>query len=197
MENSIDHHIELYKQSLRMADSEIKREKDTGKALKDIVGKAFETHRKRIWEHFGFTVSKDKLGSLFDVDWSILYDGELIALEEDKGHYLDSCFMERAITGFAKTVNAYQKQGRTVPKLIIHSFARYKKFQEKKDEDMDTRKECIADEIKEKMVYTTLTCRDRLPANIWFGSCDDCYSNNAEDALICEDIQFMLSLIPR
>ena len=180
-----------------MADAEIKREKGTGKALKDIIGKAFETHRKRVWEHFGFTVTKDKHHSLFDVDWSILHNQQLIAFEEDKGHYLDSCFMERAITGFAKTVNAYQKEGRIVPKLIIHSFARYRKFQEKKEEDMDTRKECIADEIKEKMAYTTLTHRDRLPANIWFGSCDDCYGNNAEDDLIRDDIGFILSLIPQ
>ena len=68
-------HINYYKQSLQDADNEIKTEKEKGKALKDIVGKAYENHRKRVWEHFGFDVSKDKHNALFDIDWSISYKG--------------------------------------------------------------------------------------------------------------------------
>ena len=190
-------HINYYKQSLQDADNEIKTEKEKGKALKDIVGKAYENHRKRVWEHLGFDVSKDKHNALFDIDWSISYKGKLIAMEEDKGHYLDSCFLERALTGFAKTVNSYQKSGTVVPTLIIHSFAKYSKFDDKKMEDLDTRKPAIADELLKKIVYTTMTKRDRLPKHKWFSDTDNCYYDNADDELIIQDIAFIQTLIPQ
>jgi hypothetical protein len=190
-------HINYYKQSLQDADNEIKTEKEKGKALKDIVGKAYENHRKRVWEHFGFDVSKNKHNALFDIDWSISYKGKLIAMEEDKGHYLDSCFLERALTGFAKTVNSYQKSGTVVPTLIIHSFAKYSKFDDKKMEDLDTRKPAIADELLKKIVYTTMTKCDRLPKHKWFSDNDNCYYDNADDELIIQDIAFIQTLIPQ
>ena len=118
-------------------------------------------------------------------------------MEEDKGHYLDSCFLERALTGFAKTVNSYQKSGTVVPTLIIHSFAKYSKFDDKKMEDLDTRKPAIADELLKKIVYTTMTKRDRLPKHKWFSDNDNCYYDNADDELIIQDIAFIQTLIPQ
>ena len=188
-------HMEFYTQSLVLAEAEIK-EKRVAKALKDVVGLAFENHRKRIWEHFGFKVVKNGDG-LFDADWYIWHGETLVAIEEDKGHYLDSCFLERALTGFAKTINSYQKKGKNIPKLIIHSFARYNKFHEKKEEDMETRKESISKEMGEKLIYTTLTKRDRLNKKDWFGSSETAYTNNADQELIKQDIEFILSLIPK
>lgn len=193
----LNNDIQFYKESLEQAENYIQNEHNTGKALKDIVGKAYETHRKRVWNHFGFDVSKERYGAMFDVDWSITYQGILIAFEEDKGHYMDSCFMERALTGFSKTVNTYQKKGKPVPVLILHSFTRYNKFSDKLEEDMDTRKAEIRDEIKKKIVYTTLVECDRLPKNRWFSKeLYNCYSINATDELIIKDIKFIRSLIP-
>lgn len=195
-ENTIND-LEFYKESLRSAENEIMIIHETGKALKDIVGTAYETHRKRVWNHFGFEVSKDKHDALFDVDWSITWQGELIALEEDKGHYMDSCFMERAITGFCKTINAYQKINKPIPVLILHSFTKYNKFVEKLEEDLETRKSEIADEMKNKLRYTTLVDCDRLPKERWFSTqLYNCYSVNASDELILKDIEFIRSLIP-
>lgn len=193
----INDHLQFYKDSLHQADTEIESEHIKGKALKDIIGKAYEMHRKRVFNYFGFDVSKDKCDAMFDVDWSIRYKGILIALEEDKGHYLDSCFMERALTGYSKTVNKFQKEGKPIPKLIIHSFTKYNKFNEKLEEDMDTRKSEIRDEIQKKLVYTTLVDRDRLPKQKWFSKdYYKGYSDNANDELIIKDIEFILSLIP-
>ena len=190
-------HYLFYKQSLCEAENEIKCQHKAGKDFKTWVGKAYEQHRKRLWEHFGFVVSKDKHDAMFDVDWSITYKGDLVAFEEDKGHYLDSCFMERALTGFSKTVNAYIKKGEPTPLLVIHSFTRYRKFNEKLEEDMDTRKTEIRDEIQKKLVYTTLTECDRLSKKNWFSKENyDCYSVNASEELILKDIEFIKSLIP-
>lgn len=190
--------LEFYKESLCQAETELKNIHDeTGKALKDIVGKVFETHRARIWKHFGFNVSKEKNDAMFHVDWSITYEGKLIAFEEDKGHYLDSCFLERALTGFCKTVNAYIKKNKPVPVLILHSFTEYNKYSEKLEEDLDTRKTEIKEEIERKLVYTTLVGRDRIPAKDWFSkNYYKGYSNNASDELILKDIEFIRSLIP-
>jgi hypothetical protein len=196
MEETQDN-VQFYKESLCKAENDIKSRCETGKALKDVVGRAFELHRKRLWEHFGFCVSKEKYGTQFDVDWSITYKGVLIAFEEDKGHYLDSCFMERALTGFSKTVNAYIKKNEPIPLLILHSFTKYKKFNEKLEEDMDTRKTEIRDEIQKKLLYTTLVECDRLPKKKWFSKdLYDSYSVNASEELILKDIEFIQSLIP-
>ena len=196
MEETRDN-LQFYKESLRKTENYIKSQHETGKALKDVVGSAFELHRKRLWEHFGFVVSKDKHEAQFDVDWIITYKGVLIAFEEDKGHYLDSCFMERTLSGFSKTVNAYIKKNKPIPILILHSFTKYKKFNEKLEEDMDTRKTEIRDEIQKKLLYTTLVECDRLPKNKWFSKkLYDCYSANANEELILKDIEFIQSLIP-
>ena len=190
-------HIQFYKESLVMAENEVRTIHETGKALKDIVGDVYQNHRKRLWKHFGFDVSKDKHGAMFDVDWSITWKGQLIAFEEDKGHYMDSCFMERAISGFCKTINAYQKINKPIPLLILHSFTRYNKFVEKLQEDLETRKPEIADVINNKLVYTTLVNRDRMKKEHWFSTTlYNCYSSNAIDELILQDIEFMQSLIP-
>ena len=189
--------VQFYKESLCKAENDIRAQHETGKALKDVVGTAFELHRKRLWEHFGFCVSKKKYGALFNVDWSITYKGVLIAFEEDKGHYLDSCFMERALSGFSKTVNAYIKKNEPIPRLILHSFTKYKNFNEKLEEDMDTRKTEIRDEIQKKLLYTTLVECDRLPKKKWFSKDSyDSYSVNASEELILKDIEFIKSLIP-
>ena len=196
MEETLDN-VQFYKESLRKSENEIKSQHQTGKALKDVVGTAYELHRKRLWEHFGFVVSKEKHGACFDVDWSITYNGVLIAFEEDKGHYLDSCFMERALSGFSKTVNAFIKKNKPIPLLIIHSFTKYKLFKEKLEEDMDTRKTQIRDEIQKNLLYTTLVDCNRIPKNKWFSEdLYDCYSVNASEEFILKDIEFIQSLIP-
>ena len=202
----MDQHIAFYQNSLLQAEEDIDKGKKQGKALKDIVGEVFETHRNRIWTHFGFTVTKDTKthGALFTVDLAIYHpnapDDGLVALEEDKGHYLDSCFMERAITGFAKTINLYKKTEKTIPTLIIHSFTTYNLFHTKMEEDLETRREDIAMTLKEKVKYTTLTSRDRIPAKDWFGSGEkgisNAYSKHANETHIQQDIEFILSLVP-
>ena len=164
--------------------------------MKDVVGASFENHRKRIWNFFGFEVSKDKQDLMYGVDWVITYKDNIVAFEEDKGHYLDSCFMERALSGFSKTINICKKKNKQVPILIIHSFTKYRKFNDKLEEEVDTRKEEIKNEIMNKLFYTTLTHDDRLPKNKWFSKNKfNCYSQNVKDDLIIKDIRFIQSLM--
>ena len=197
VEIEMQSHFQFYIKSIREAENEIKTVSKTGKALKDIIGTAWENHRKRIWEHFGFTVSKDNYGAMFKVDWSILYKGKLVAFEEDKGHYLDYTFLVRALSGFCQTINKYKKQNQTVPAFIIHSFTQFNSYNEKLENDLDTRKVCIKNVMKKKLHYTFLVNRDRLKP--WFTKdCDtyDYYSINVSHKLIKKDIEFIQSFIP-
>lgn len=188
----MESHIEFYLNSLIVAESNIIR---GNKALKDVVGIEFEQHRKRIWEYFGFVVKKNK-NYPFSPDWCI-YDknGILLIVEEDKGHYLDSCFMERGLCGIAKTVLYFKKNNLEIPIFLIHSFTKYKLFDIKFNEDIESRREDIADIMKHNVKYTYLTDTDRISSKKWFKYCNGCYSNNINISLVINDIKFILSLI--
>ena len=206
---SSSEHVLFVKESLRTTENEINQRirDEPSAARKDIVGRAYENHRKRVWSHFGFEYLNNAEirdrgiihFSCFDADGYILREGNLIALEEDKGHYADSCMHLRAFTEFAKTTNAYLNKNLPVPYMILHSFTRYKKHLEKLEELKDTWKPAIIQHV-DKMIYTTLTSCDRLRRTDWIGSVHstrtDSYTHFAEDALIEEDITFIKSLIP-
>ena len=197
MENIDDYGF--YKWSLTEANNEIK-DRLKYKSGKDVVGAAMENHRRRLWEKHGFVITKNAKDSdvMFNADQIIKWGDKIIAFEEDKGHYLDSCFLERALSGFSKTIDKYQRKNKTVPVLIIHSFTRYKLYENKLNEDMITRKDNIANEIYKKLVYTTLTNEDRCKE--WYSAKltdqPNCYTLYANDELIMRDIQFIKSLIP-
>tara|TARA_B100001029_G_C14934843_1_gene379795 strand:+ start:208 stop:816 length:609 start_codon:yes stop_codon:yes gene_type:complete len=190
--------LKFYKDSLYQAEIDIKEITSSGTALKDTIGAAFEAHRKRIWEYFGFTVTKKKYFASFNVDWSILYDAKVVAMEEDKGHYCDSCFLERALLGFIKTINNYKKENKDCPILILHSFTKYRLYEEKKNETLEIVKKDLIEELNNKVKYTTLTSCDRIHKKKWFivGERYNSYTENAEEELIKKDIIFMKSLIP-
>lgn len=118
-----------------------------------------------IW---GFTVDKQKNEALFNIDWSIYYQGKLIAFEGDKGHYLDICFLDRALVSYAKTINSYINNKKECSKFIIHRFTRYSKYYEKLEQFYDIINPKIMSIIKNNLVYTTLTSGDRLNKKKWF-----------------------------
>ena len=187
----------FYRKSLHMACDEINTRRQI-KRLKDVVGAAFETHRKRIWEHYGFTVDKNRRDASWNVDWSITNaNGQVVAFEEDKGHYVDSCFLERLLVGAARTVNTYQNNGNDVPHIILHSFTTYARYQERMNEFCNILKPEIVTELRNKLKYTALRHGDRMSKNLWFcqqGDEREPYINHADEELIQSDIEFIQSL---
>jgi hypothetical protein len=189
-------HLQYYKNSLTQAGN-IVNEKKKNTALKDAVGFGYEDHRKRVWENLGFTVDKNKNNASFDVDWAIYYQGKLVALEEDKGHYVDSCFFGRCIHGFIGTI---RNKGENVPKLILSSFTKYNLHMDKKEKSLELYRGDLVGKFRENYTYNYLNDFDRIrtPPKKWFSSAVDCNHNPYEeyqnDNLITEDIEFMLSL---
>ena len=196
-EDEINKQIDFYKKSLKIAGERINNKKKS-KSLKDVIGKEYEEHRKRIWEFAGFSVDKNKNGSAFNVDWSIYYNDKLVAIEEDKGHYVDSCFLERCIGSFIKTINNFNKKDEKCPYLILSSFTKYSKYEEKLKEGMGIFKKKFCKILKEKIKYNYLNNNDRFSKDLWFQSTHEDINNPYEvyndKELIKQDIEFMLSL---
>ena len=187
--------IVYYLESLRIANDNInKRKRDI--SLKDVVGFEFEQHRKRLYEYFGYTVDKKKNYAEFNVDWSIYYNGNLVGIEEDKGHYVDSCFLDRSLTSYAKTINIYLKNGIKCPKFILHSFTKYKLYTDKCENFYKILRDDIKEQMLNNMVYTTVTLTDRIKRNQWYSINDDnnSYMELYELDLIKEDIRMIRSL---
>lgn len=193
----INAEVQFYKNSLKKAGENINRKKNF-KSLKDVVGKEYEEHRKRVWEHLGYQVDKEKNGAAFDVDWAIYLNEKLVALEEDKGHYVDSCFLERCSFSFLKTINNFNKKDEDIPKLILSCFTKYSRYTEKLEESLEITKEEICNIFKEKFKYTYINYNDRFPKDVWFNQNEENINNPyeiyQEDELIKDDIRFMLSL---
>jgi len=195
--DDISQSVQFYKESLKQAGENINNEKQY-KALKDVIGKEYEGHRKRVWENLGFTVDKKRNGAAFNVDWTVYFHGKLVALEEDKGHYVDSCFLERCLTSFLKTIHNLQKEGKSVPKLILSSFTKYNLYDKKLVEELEIIKEDLCEILKKQTHYNYLNHNDRFKKNQWFKSeerdNDNPYELHQDDELIKDDILFMLSL---
>ena len=164
-----DNDTHFYAQSLEDCFAYILPEhKNTGKALKDLVGKHYEQHRKRIYQHLGFSTAKEKLDNCFDADWIVRdKNGKVVVVEEDKGHYVDSCFCERAIIGFAKVANYYLEQHQECPFLVLSCPTRYKSFERKFKETLHLFRPELAVVLKDKVKYFNVANHDRLPVKRW------------------------------
>lgn len=179
---------EFYKNSLILCGANINKSKKS-KSLKDLVGYEYEQHRKRIWEHYGFTVSKDN--KYYKTDWCIYYNNKLVAIEEDKGHYVDKCFCERSLMSFCKVINKNQIN----PKFILHSFTRYRLFDKNVKEFGAIIKEDIFCNLKQNLYYSYLNDFDRIKKD-WFSLQNNInpYEIHQNENLIERDIDFILSL---
>ena len=162
-----------YVSSLKKACNKVNCDYKGGKSLKDCVGNAFEIHRRHMWESVGLIVTSinnlpEEKKPTWEADNVIIdHKGNVVAFEEDKGHYLDSCFAGRAFMNIAQTICKYQRNNIPIPLFVIHSFTRFKQFEQKFDEALNVFHQKIRNEMKIKVKYTTLTSRDRIQKG-WF-----------------------------
>ena len=185
--------IFYYKKSLNELTQNIQK---STKSLKDIVGYEYEQHRKRIYEFNGLIVSKRKPKDInYNADWFVYNKTkQLVAIEEDKGHYVDSCFLDRAVFSFAKIISKYLKNKEDCPKLILSSFTTYKLYNKKMIENYDVLRQDIIDVMKEKLVYQSICPSDRLSRDIWFQKQNkekNPYIENVTKTRIIEDIKLI------
>jgi len=110
------------------------------KAKKDIVGVNYE-YIRRVWiKDNGLDVAtkeekekfKKMFGGTYDADQYIVDPSSrtLLALEEDKGHYVDKCFFKRALINFVETIAYCLKNKIEVPYFILSCPTKYSGYGE-------------------------------------------------------------------
>ena len=123
--------VDAYKEELQECYTSIIAESErTGGAKKDIVGRQYEGFRVGcITRHPHLDVAtpeeskrfKRELDGKYNADQYIVSrdSRKLLALEEDKGHYVDKCFAKRAVVNAMETIALCVKKGIDVPYFVL------------------------------------------------------------------------------
>lgn len=204
--------IKYYKESLKQVDKYVQTHKI--KSLTRAIGDGYEAHRKRLWEYFGFKVFGNEKGSQerflggYAIDQYIFWKKELIVLEEDKAHLLDSPQLEHVMMGMAKTIYNYQTKSldfsddftvkKIPPKILINSlcksWADVNTFKNKVNECYNV----LDEKYKFNIDHTYLSEETKITN--WYkptGGGINCFYENAEEEKIKEDIRYIIELIPK
>ena len=123
---------------------------EKGTAKKDVIGKAYENFRIKIPNIINknlITIPKEshkKFLEQIGIDPSFTVDqiitnknGRILAIEEDKGHYLDKCFLDRGFYGAIKSIRRMRKSGLTaeqIPYFLICCPTKYSKYDQEFEE---------------------------------------------------------------
>lgn len=165
------------------------------KAGKDIVGEQYEHFRKVYYAKLGFEIGNGKklFGSSYNCDVVVKKNGKIVLVEEDKGSYVDSCFLGRAINNAAQLYSKCVAQGIEVPYFVISSSTRYNKFKEIYKENVEIIREDLVEILNEKLIYFPLCEHDRVNQKKYFMTKDNCF--NLSDELITEELKFIEGLL--
>lgn len=176
------------------------KESSKAKATKDVVGKNFENTLQKIIKIINPSLecelrTKNKDFG-FTADNTITKNGKIVMICEYKGHYLDSCFLERALIGIAKTIVNFLEQNMEIPLFEICSFTTYKLYYQKFEETLNIFRDDIKHYMREKVVYNTFCDSDRIKSKNWFkkGVDNHPYVNNVSIYKIIHYIKYIRSL---
>jgi hypothetical protein len=175
------------------------------KALKDVVGNQYEKHRRLVWESMGFDWRRKLPKSAFTADGYIYGDnGKLLVVEEAKGHYVDSCFLERALTGFVKQIKAFLDDGWTekeMPYFVLTSSATFNGYEKKFEQYIDIFLDAnpLKQILRKKVRYFAVSPHDRLDRSAsghgWLQTTNRPVHRTPETkALVKKELKFMEGL---
>ena len=187
---------DFYKKSLKNAGCEVLIKSET-KASKDVIGSEYELHRIRIYKKCGLDAKKINSGKN-KTDLAI-YNGDiLVAYEEDKGHYMDLCFCQRALLSFAIKIKNIidDTKDANIPYFIISSYTRYKLYDDAFKTFCSILDNKLVEILKQKVVYHTVIGKDRL--SHWFGKKNKKnknYYSNVNRKCVKKDIKFIIGLL--
>ena len=164
------------------------------KAGKDIIGKQYELFRKTYYNEIGFETGSGRnlFGSSYNCDTVVKKGNDIVIIEEDKGNYVDSCFLGRAIQNAAQVFNVCIKKGINIPYFVISSSTKYNKYDEIYSEKIETIREDLVHILNEKFIYLPLCEHDRKQKG-YFKTADSCFT--LSDSLIETQNKFVKSLL--
>jgi hypothetical protein len=168
--------------------------KNEKKAFKDIVGECYEDFRKSFYTDLGFNIvnSKKIFGTTYNADIALEKNGVIKIVEECKGHYVDSCFLGRAIKDFAKIIKKCLDDKIEVPVFILSCPTKMNNFLDIFNEEVELFREDIKEIIKTNFIYHPTCNHGRLPKDKYFKS--DNHSFELCDSMIDSQILFIQSI---
>tara|TARA_Y100000034_G_C6806519_1_gene362196 strand:+ start:76 stop:729 length:654 start_codon:yes stop_codon:yes gene_type:complete len=118
-----------YREELQKHYSNCKDRKGQG-ATKDIVGRSYEKLRAEwIKHHPGLDVATPQERAAFAKSFGNKYNADqyivdrksrrLLALEEDKGHYVDKCFAKRVLCNVTEVIHHCLKNEMEIPYILV------------------------------------------------------------------------------
>tara|TARA_R100000234_G_scaffold29317_1_gene16975 strand:- start:22 stop:603 length:582 start_codon:yes stop_codon:yes gene_type:complete len=163
------------------------------KSFKDVVGKEYEIMRKAFYQHLGLKASKEKIGN-YNADLVVRdpTTDRILIIEEDKGHYVDSCFVKRFLMNAAETIEKYIQEGETVPYFILSSPTSMSNYEKTYSYSSRLFRSEIKKIMDEKIVYLPYCSHDRVSKKKYYKNTNNCFA--LEDALITKQLEFITKI---
>jgi hypothetical protein len=162
------------------------------KAGKDIVGEQWELFRSSVYKQHGFTTADDRTIGGYNADIVVVRNGEAIIVEEAKGHYIDSCFLQRAISSCARVISDSLEKEREPPHFVLSCPTKMNNFQEVFDSQATLYRKDIRNYLSTKFTYLPLCSHGRVPKKRYYNDENNCFSLDAN--LIERQLTFLENL---
>ncbi len=182
IQSNFDHYYEkLYSECLL-----------SSKAKKDIVGDHYESWKEkwiRSYSHLDIATAteieeiKERYKGVFNADIYIVNaeTRELLALEEDKGHYVDKCFLKRALSNAIETITISMMEGFKVPDFILSCPTKYGEVKNIVEFSRNYLQPEVFNLLKDKFKYFPLCDHGRVGRNSYLKDLENPF-------VLCEEL---------
>ena len=164
------------------------------KAGKDIVGEEFESMRKGFWNSYGLQAQPEVIAG-YKADLVIRKNGIIKVIEEDKGHYVDACFLKRWLFNCAEVIQHYLDEGvdeEDIPMFCLCSATNMNKFDVTYKRCIRVFRDPIQKILKEKIIHLRYCKHERIPKNDYYK--DNTGGYKLDKRLIQEQLDFASSI---
>ena len=161
------------------------------KAPKDLVGTSYEHFRQRVYTELGFTLREGKkiFDTTYNCDTVVEHDGKIVILEEDKAHYVDSCFLKRAIHNAIEVMKSCVENDIDPPWFVLSCPTKMNNYQEIFENAVTHYREDLEELVREKFLYFPMCQHGRIPKKNYFQTKQNCFK--FDDNLIQEQLYFL------
>ena len=159
------------------------------KAFKDVVGEEYEIMRKAFYNNLGLSAKKEKIGN-YDADLVVRdKNGKIIIIEEDKGHYVDSCFFKRFLCNAAEVINQCIQNNEPVPYIVLSCPTKMGNYQKTYDYSSKLFRADIKKHMDLKIVYLPYCEHGRCDRKAYYKTTTNCF--NISDTLIANQLNLV------
>lgn len=163
------------------------------KNFKDVVGEEYEAMRRDFYISFGFKAEKEIIGH-YEADLVVRDSktNEVLAIEEDKGHYVDSCFMKRFLSDAAEIINSNLQEGVATPTIVLSSPTNMGNYKEAYECSSRLFRPEIKKVMDEKIVYLPYCTHGRVSRAKYYKNKSNCFA--LSDELITKQLELIKTL---